>query len=223
MPAGKEIVYPVFLGCCQYTDCILWENVFENLAYGIAPRGSYIYKDFLSCKQKKKEFHYKIEDKDVKLVYNEVKNLLIEKLGLISKDEKNKKEMYFFDIGISIKDSRKKWVDIKKKNVKELLIELYVSKMMEKHNLSCEEANKLLSTILISIVFKLIKPEDIDFRDGFVQEIKGVDFKNGKVTFSNNIKDINIPVTANIVDPPKKMSDNWEKHIESLKKKHFKV
>ena len=63
MPIKREIVYPIFLECCQFTDDKFWENVFEDLAYGKTPYGTYISKDFLCCSYKKKEFSYKIEKK----------------------------------------------------------------------------------------------------------------------------------------------------------------
>jgi hypothetical protein len=68
MPVKREIVYPVFLECCQYADDIFWENVFEDLAYGKPPYGTYISKGFLCCSFKNKEFSYKIERKDCKIV-----------------------------------------------------------------------------------------------------------------------------------------------------------
>jgi hypothetical protein len=49
MPAKREIAYPVFLEACQYTEDAYWENIFEELAYGKAPYGTYISKDFLCC------------------------------------------------------------------------------------------------------------------------------------------------------------------------------
>ena len=91
MPIKREIIYPIFLECCQFTDDKFWENVFEDLAYGKTPYGTYISKDFLCCSYKKKEFSYKIEKKLPKDVYNDVYDLLTNKLGLLSPLEKSKK------------------------------------------------------------------------------------------------------------------------------------
>ena len=102
----KKIVYPIFLECCQYTNSIFWENIFENLAYGKAPYGSYISENFLCCSYKQKEFNYKIEKKDSETVYKEVFSLLTNSLGIFSQQEKVEND---------IKNSRKNWNDIKKK------------------------------------------------------------------------------------------------------------
>ena len=106
----KKIVYPIFLECCQYTNNIFWENIFENLAYGKAPYGSYISENFLCCGYKQKEFNYKIEKKDSETVYKEVFSLLTNRLGIFSQQEKD-----FTNLENDIKNSRKNWNDIKKK------------------------------------------------------------------------------------------------------------
>ncbi len=81
MPLKKEIIYPIFMECCQYTTDAFWENVFEDLSYGKTPYGTYISKDFLCCSYRKKDFSYKIERKEAKKVYDEVHTLLVNKLG----------------------------------------------------------------------------------------------------------------------------------------------
>ena len=51
-----KLIYPFFIECLQYTSDKFWKNVFEDLAYGITPAGTYINKDFLTCNYKDKEF-----------------------------------------------------------------------------------------------------------------------------------------------------------------------
>ena len=76
MAIKKEILYPVFLECLQFINDAFWENIFEDLAYGKTPYGTYINKDFLCCNYKNKEFSYKIEKKDPKTLYNDIYSLL---------------------------------------------------------------------------------------------------------------------------------------------------
>ncbi len=117
MPIKKDIVYPIFIECCSYATDTFWETIFEDLAYGKTPYGTYISKDFLSCKYKKKDFSYKIERKHPQIIYNEVYDLLANKLGLLSQQEKNKKKKIFIDMENNLKDSRKNWNNIKKKKI----------------------------------------------------------------------------------------------------------
>ena len=121
MPIRKEILYPIFLECYNHSDDIYWQNIFEDLSYGISPYGTYFSKDYLCCNYKKKEFSYKIEQKDSKQIYKDVYNLLTKKLGLLSQTQKIEKKKDFINFEDSIKETRKTWNDIRKKNIKELL------------------------------------------------------------------------------------------------------
>jgi hypothetical protein len=218
MPIKKEIIYPVFLECCQYADDTFWENIFEDLAYGKAPYGTYISKDFLCCSYRKKEFSYKIEKKDVETLYKEVYTLLTKRLGLLSQREKVKKRKVFTDLEDSIKDSRKSWNDIRKKNMKELLIELYVTRMKNKYSLSIKQARYLLSIILIALVFKVIKTDDIDYSDNRINSIEGIDFAKKQVLIERDLYNVEVSFAPHILVDKKVMSDNWEKYLESLRK-----
>ena len=209
----KKIVYPIFLECCQYTNSIFWENIFENLAYGKAPYGSYISENVLCCSYKQKEFNYKIEKKDSETVYKEVFSLLTNSLGIFSQQEKVEND---------IKNSRKNWNDIKK-NVKELLIELYVSRMRNKYSLSIKQARHLLSSILIAIVFKAITVNDIDYSNGRINKIDGINFMRKQVIITRNLWDMNLSFTSSIFVDKKFMANNWEKYLESLRKISAKI
>lgn len=222
MPIRKEIIYPIFLECCQYADDTFWENIFEDLAYGKAPYGTYISKDFLCCNYKKKEFNYKIENKEASKMYDEVYSLLTKKLGLLSQKEKVKKRKAFIDAEESIKESRKNWSDIRKKNTKELLIELYVTRMKNKHSLSIKQARYLLSIIMISLIFKVIVAEDIDYRDGSIHHIEGIDFTKNHIFIERDLYKFEVSFAPHIVLDKKLMSDNWEKYLKELRKSQEK-
>ena len=218
MPIKKEIVYPIFLECCQYTDDIFWENIFEDLAYGKPPYGTYISKDFLCCSYKKKEFSYKIEKKDSKTIYDEVYNILTNKLELLSHREKINKRKDFTDVEDVIRESRKNWNDIKKKNMKELLIELYVTRMKTKHSLTIQQARFLSSVITLGIIFKVILPEDIDYKNDSIQNIKGIDFINKRVILEKDLYSFELSFAPVFFTDKKIMSENWEKFLKELRK-----
>lgn len=164
MPKKHEIIYPVFLECCQYAEDTFWESIFEDLAYSRTPYGTYISKGFLACSYKGKEFSYKIERKDPEILYNDIIKLLTEKLGILSQKEKIKKRLVFDQFEKSIKQSRQEWASIRKKNVKDTLYEKYVIEMKRKHSLSIKQCKYLLSMIMISIMFKSITSKDIEYK-----------------------------------------------------------
>lgn len=221
MTIKKDVVYPIFLECCQYTNDIFWENVFEDLAYGRTPYGTYISKGFLCCNYKKKEFSYKIEEKDSFLLYNEVTDILKRKLGLLSNKEKLKKKNDAIKMEEDDKYSEKNWVDISKKTTKSLLLDIYVINMRKKYNLEIEQSRKLLSMITFAIILKSITPDDIIYENGHISEIKGISFSNGKYTFDKNIyENINVSTPNIVFDEKKMMSENWDKYLKELRKKN---
>ena len=218
MPIKREIIYPIFLECCQFTDDKFWENVFEDLAYCKTPYGTYISKDFLCCSYKKKEFSYKIEKKLPKDVYNDVYDLLTNKLGLLSPLEKSKKRKIFKDIEEDITESRKNWNDIKKKNIKELLIELYVTRMKNKHSLTLKQARYLLSIIFVGMIFKVITNKDVHYENGKIEHIDGIEISHKKIEIKKDLYNLENNFTPTIVLDKNLMYDNWEKYLKELKK-----
>ena len=219
MPIKKEIVYPIFLECCQYTTDIFWENVFEDISYGKTPYGTYITKDFLCCNYKDKEFSYKIEkNKDTEQLYNDIFNLLSKKLGLLSQRDKIKKKIDFYNIEEEIKEGRKNWSSIRKKNIKDLLIEKYVIDMKNKYSLSIKQAKYLLSIIFIAMVFKVITVKDIHYENGKISHIEGIEFKKKQVIVLRDIYNIETNLNSCILIEPNLMSYNWEKYLTALKK-----
>ena len=218
MVLKKEIVYPVFLECCQHADDSFWENIFEDLAYGKTPYGTYINKNFLCCSYKNKEFSYKIERKDSDELYNDIYNLLTNKLGILSNKEKIKKRVDFNNTETRIKECRQEWGNIRKKNIKDLLVERYVVDMKNKHCLTIKQAKHFLSVLFIAIVYKVMTSDDIEYSKGKIQNIDGIEFSKKKIIIKRNIYDINIDFPPETENNKKVISDNWEKYLNNLRK-----
>ena len=218
MPINKEIIYPVFLECCEFAIDSFWENVFEDLAYGKTPYGTYINKNFFCCSYKNKEFSYKIERKEPYELYIDIYNLLTKKLGIFSHKEKIKKRVDFNNTETRIKEFRQEWGNIRKKNIKDLLVERYVIDMKNKYSLTIKQAKYLLSIIFIAIVFKVITPKDIEYSDNKIQNIDGIEFTQKNILIKRNIYDIEVCFSPEIFVDKKLMSDNWEKYLAVLRK-----
>jgi hypothetical protein len=217
MPVKKDIIYPIFLECCEYTEDIFWENVFEALSYGTCPYGTYISKDFLCCSYKNKEFSYKIERKSPRELYNEVYTLLTKKLGILSQQEKVKKRSDFYLAENRIKDSRQDWSTIRKKNIKDLLIERYVIDMKKKHSLTPTQSKYLLSVIFICLTFKVVTSRDIEYDNGRIQTIDGIEFDDNKIFIKRDIYDIDVEFSHESLSDKKIMSENWEIFLDKLR------
>jgi len=214
----KELLYPIFLECCQFTSDIFWENIFEELAYGKTPYGTYISKNFLICNNRKKNFSYKITFQDAKTVYTDIYQILVNKLGLLSQREKIKQRLELQESEKKIKASQTDWASIRKKNVKEILIEQYVVRMKTLHNLSVQEARYLLSVIYMAMMFKVITSKDIEYNNGRINHIENIDFEQGKVILGIDIYDCEASITSKPISPIKLLSDNWGKYLNEIKK-----
>ena len=215
-----DIIYPIFLESAKFATDIFWENIFEELSYGKTPYGSYISKNFLCCNYINKEFSYKIERKNPEIIYKEIYLLFINKLGILSQKEKLKKRIDFNKIEQDLKESRKNWINIRKKNIKDLLIEKYVIDMKKLYNLSITQTKYLLNIIVNSIVFKTINSKDIEYYDNKIHNIKGITFSNNKIILLKNFEEINQHLTGGeiIIEEKKFMKDNWDKYLKNLKK-----
>jgi hypothetical protein len=218
MPVKKEIIYPIFLECCEIINDTFWKNVFEDLAYGKCPYGTYINKDFFCCSYKNKEFSYKIEKKDPEILYNDIYSLLVKKLGLLSHKDKIEKRIDFSNMEDEIKEYRKSWSNIRKKNIKDLLLENYVINMKNIYSLTLKQARNLLSIIFVGMVFKVITTKDIIYEDGVIKDINGISFKTNEIILERNIYDFQTNFTPYILIEKKLISDTWEKYLENLRK-----
>lgn len=218
MPGKKEIIYPFFLECCQFAEDTFWESIFEDLAYGDTPYGTYINKGFLCCSYKGKEFSYKLERKDSHIMYDDIYGLLTKKVGILSQKEKQKKRLDFHKVEKTIKISREKWSDIRKKNIKDLLLERYVIDMRKKYSLTFKQAKYLLAVVTIAIVFKIITSKDITYENNKIKNIEGVEISKGKINLTRNIYNVDTNKQPEI-HQKKKFSDNWEKYLKMLRKK----
>ena len=217
--SANELIYPIFLEVCKYADeDIFWKYVFEDLAYGRAPYGTYITKNFMCCNYKGKEFSYKIEiTKEPEVLFDDIYNLLHTKFGLLSDKDKIKKRQIFDSVNDN-KDWNNNWNSIKKKNIKNIIIENFIIKQKTKNLLSIKQARKLLSLIIIGIIFKTITSDDINYENGQINDIDGIKFEEKKICVTKNICDFGSNLLPEIVIEKKTMSDNWDKYISSLKK-----
>lgn len=213
----KEIVYPFFIECCKYTDDAFWKSIFEDLAYSITPYGVYVNKDFLTCSYKDKEFSYKIQKKDPKELYEDIYSIFKNKLGLMSRDEIIKKKI---DVDNMKEDIRTytDWSNLKKKNIKDLLIEKYALSMKSKYSLTLPQTRHLVSIIFLAFIFKVITSEDITIKNGIIEQIEGIDFEHGKILMIKDIYDINPTIYTDVIIDKKVMSDEWWKYTSSIKK-----
>jgi hypothetical protein len=183
----KELIFPFLLKCCDLAQEQFWKNVFEDLAYGKAPYGAFISKGFLSCTYKGRAFSYKLVEKETEILYREIYKLLAEKLGILSTSEQNQKRLLFEELEKNIRENSEEWGKIRKKNIKDLILEKYVVNMKQKYNLSIIQARKLMAVIYLATQFKKLTSKDIEYSNGEIISINGITFREGKIVLNKNI------------------------------------
>jgi hypothetical protein len=212
--SSGEIVYPFFIECFKHISDPYWKSVFEDLSRGVSPYSTYITKDVITCNYKDREFAYRIQRKPSDILYEEIVTLFKTKLGMMSPSEilTNKNDM------IQSGDIYNDWSLIKKKNIKETIIERYVIDMKNKFSLSIQQAKYLIDVIFLSLILRVINPSDIHIAKGTISEINGIHFDVGKVYMDYNLYDIQTSSQPEIIIQENMMSDNWYKFLCTLRK-----
>lgn len=209
----KELIYPFFINCSLLTNDKFWKSVFEDLAYGIAPYGAFINKGFIMCNYKDKEFVYKICKKDPTELYDDIYNIFSTKLNIISSEEISNKKRNIEKIQEDITD----WTNIKKKNLKDIMIENWAINMKNKYNLTTKVTRSLISVIFLALIFKSISSKDIILKNGNIEHINGISFENGKFHLEKDLYRMQSYFSPDIITEKLCMSDEWDKYLSSLK------
>ena len=211
----RELIYPFFIECIAYTTDPYWKSIFEDLAHGISPYSTYINRDVIMCNYKDREFAYKIQRKPTDTLYNEIFDLFKKKLGLLSPSEilSNRNDMNYDDVVCN------DWSLIKKKNIRETLVERYVIEMKNKFALTIQQAKYLNDIIFLSLVLRVLVPSDIIIKNGMIESVNGVHFETGKITFDYNIYDIQLSCQQpEFIIEENLMAANWYKFLNTLRK-----
>lgn len=181
MPLKRDVIYPIFLKCIPYTEDTFWKETFEELSYGNCYQGAYISKGYICSNVKGKDFVYKFIDKDPKKIYFDITKLLKEKLNIMSKNDRKILIDEFEEVEECLKSFKNiDWVDIKKKSLKDILIQNFLIRVKKDYELSIGQMKRLYNTINLGLMLKSIKNSDIVYENGEIEEIIGISFSKGK-------------------------------------------
>lgn len=213
----KDILYPIFLKCCNFATNEFWKTIFEDLSYGKTPYGTYISKGFLCCNKKDKEFSYKIDEcVSTETVYNDIVELFM-KIKILTDNDKNKCKIDEYNEFIKTQLNECDWNGIRKKSDRDMFIEKFVIEMKNIYKLSYLQARQLLNIIYICVIFKVISNMDIEYSNMKINKISGLTFFQGGYNFEKNMFS-NKKILKEVVEK-KYMSDNWSKYLSFLDKK----
>lgn len=157
MKKTRIIVYPLFFEASHYATDPFWKRMLQDLSYGDFPWGITIKDNMFVCTIKNKDFNFSLQDLTAEQLCSTIYILFQTKLNIYSNQDcviqKNK-----LDLSISME-----WDDIKKKTLKNVLIENYVILMKSKYSLTIKQMKKLFCVIMTGLYFKQIKNKDISY------------------------------------------------------------
>lgn len=214
----SRITYPYLLECCNYTTDAYWKSIFTNLSCGIPPHGVYIHKDFLVCNYKDKAFSYKLIAKSAEELFIDIHKLFKHKLQMFSRDDILQKQDEID--GLNKKIVYNNWSDIKRKNIKDTLVENFVLDKKNKYFLTSKHTRDLLNIINIGLIFKYITYKDIIMVEGKITEIACIEFTEGAFKLARNIFiHSDVKATPPIVfKNDTSISKEWDRYVSFYKK-----
>lgn len=190
-----------------------WKAVFHSLARGRSPSGCYVSNSYLTCGLRGKEFVYKFEDceKSSEVIEREIISILQTRLNLLSSSDRLKKVEKFHELKEKIKHDiiTSSWSDIRRKNVKNLFLEIFVISLHERGDIEECSMKKVLAILTIAIIFKHVTNDDIVFEEGRIREIKP--WNDGKLRRSSTKK--KCPRVAQTDAVKKTTLELWKKFI----------
>ncbi len=189
MKSKHVLLYPLFLRCCLYIVDPFWKYIFEDLAYNKTPYGIVVNEDGLHSIIKHKEFSVLFEGKSDQEIAFEVCKGLSEKLSILSQKDHIFRRNAYENAYDKVMKSITSWNDIKKKRIKDLLIEQYVLKMKADFKLSMPLTRILYSIVFIGLQFKTITAKHIIYIEGRITKISGIRFTSHQIHCDTSLMD----------------------------------
>lgn len=153
-----SILNPVFLEIREYATDPFWKKIFTDLATGNTSFGLHITTKTICCSDPKKKFRY-VLNKSPKTMFKNIQHLLIDKIGLQSTHEK---KIHLENEKIDV--THLEWSKIRKRNVRNMLLEDYVLLLKKQYDLTIEKTRHVLNLLHTGLFFKWITSKDIIFK-----------------------------------------------------------
>jgi hypothetical protein len=162
------ILYPHLLQNNHVTP--FWKTILERVSIGEAPFGTRISNDHIIFKH----------------THLPLKNSTDEKII----------EFFKYTVGLDLQYIYfSHWKDIKRKTIKDNLVQNFIYRFGQKHDLNVKQTDYLMSMIQLFITLKKITPNDIlletDFTQGeyphtYIKAINGLSYQNETIIFNPN-------------------------------------
>lgn len=220
---GKNtVIYPIFAECTKYTSDDFWKNLFDELSIGKCPKSIYISNGTIYSSNKRRGFSYIIpvhNSKGSNEVFTEIRELLINNTSICSAVDVMAKKEEIREKHDDEINNKTTWSEIRKKNLREILIIKFVVRMKNKYKLSWHVSRHLYSLIQIGFIYKTQSSKDVNFKNRRIESIDGIVFDEDQKLFVNEFLDNEVPKEKEeIEDTNNYLYYYWDRYVSAMSK-----
>lgn len=207
MANNNKVLYEYILNCKEYTEDPYWKEIIFSCSCNKFPRGMtynntkktlYVRSDVSSTKQRTTLLT--LSNTNTKMCFETLMYAFKDLLNLRSEDDIKSSR-------VDIEQARKnneidldcEWKKLKPRSVKNHILMNFAMEQAKSRNLNLRDAKILSHLIQLGIQFKQIAADDVDYSDGVIKSIKGVEYneenncffltnKQGYISHVNNNK-----------------------------------
>lgn len=178
--SSSTIIHPVFEECQNYTLDPYWKEKFSNFARNRFPTGvryDPTHRNLILKLDNKKTEVVALPEDDPTYCFQIVMKILRERLNMHSnRDLKSRKEEMTNASQKNVCDLDCEWKKIKPRHLKDQLMMDYIAELKQTHKLTPAEVKHLISVVQLGFQFKALSQDDVEFSDGVIKNIEGLEF-----------------------------------------------
>lgn len=156
----REIGHPIFLEVAGLATDPFWKMLYQDFAYQTYPIGIQIDQHVVLSTFKGQQFNYDFSAKMADEICSELTHLLRTKRKIYSKKDTLSQRDNFAHLRFQPVGG---WRSIKKKNIKDILIENFIIRFRQKYNLTLKQSQLFHRFINIQFYFKRIVNENVHY------------------------------------------------------------
>lgn len=230
----KKVLHPIFAQLAEFTLDDYWKQALLSCSLGKFPRYVSYVDDLLTHRKGRIIITSLLLDStmDQPINYTEV-TTFFRGLGMASVIDNEINQQRVIDKQTAIEEPvYKNWKDIKKQQVKDNLLQSFMTNLYETLKLSNKEYRLLQASITIALLFKYLNCQTVIIENGIISKLVGLEIKEdeqGKRTFSfpyltdevssDNLTPL-IRETIDVVDQSKYIAVLWEKYANEVIRKN---
>jgi len=228
----RPIVNPIFEKCVSLTEDRFWQAIFMDCARGKFPRGFNFKNNLLTHKKASRLTTLELSNSATE-VFSGTMNFFQSTAGIMSvKDRQKLQKMEEEKLLEEMeKDTDITWSQIRKENLKEVLITEFITDVSKRMNFNEEEKNELTTTVKKGIILKCFNSNNIIMEEGKIVEIDGLVYNEETNEYEideiyipekTSRKEIGLGVEKEENKPEINFLEIWKKYLEGLENKRNK-